>query len=80
MLTKRGGRIAMLHLKYRKAGFPFSQALDGKPSICGTIDWRAIIIAAKKNHVRHLFVEQDFGVRPPLDSARISYQNLPSLL
>ncbi|HTD23118.1 MAG TPA: sugar phosphate isomerase/epimerase [Terriglobales bacterium] len=85
MLTKHGGRIAMLHLKDRKAGFPFSQSLDQSAEHftevgSGTIGWRAILIAAEKHHVRHLFVEQDSGDRPPLDSARISYQNLQSLL
>ncbi|HLJ89762.1 MAG TPA: sugar phosphate isomerase/epimerase [Candidatus Angelobacter sp.] len=85
MFKKYGSRIAMLHLKDRKSGFPSSQTLDETAEHftevgSGTIDWRAILLEAKKNQVRHLFVEQDTGEHPPLDSLRISYKNLQSLL
>ena len=85
MFKKYGSRIVMLHLKDRKSGFPFSQTLDETAEHFtevgnGTIDWRAILLEAKKNQVRHLFVEQDSGERPPLDSVRISYKNLQLLL
>ncbi len=85
MLKKHGSRIAMLHLKDRKPGFPFSQTLDETAEHFteignGAIDWRAILLGAQKNQVQHLFVEQDSCDRPPLDSVRISYQNLLPLL
>ena len=85
MLKKHGSRIAMLHLKDRKAGFPASQTLDETAEHFteignGTINWRAILSEANKNHVQHLFVEQDSCDRPPIDSVRISYQNLLPLL
>lgn len=85
MFNKYGSRIEMLHLKDRRPGFPFSQTLDEQAEHFtevgnGTLNWRAILTAAQKNQVRHLFVEQDSGERPPLESLRISYQNLQPLL
>lgn len=85
MLHKLGRRVRMLHLKDRMPGFAASQWLD--PSAehftevgAGTIQWRAILEAAQKLGIEHYFVEQDATAGPPLDSIRISYQNLQTIL
>ena len=85
MFKRLGGRIQLLHLKDRKAGFPTSQDLNEQaehfaPVGAGTLDWKHILRAAEENGVRHMFVEQDSGELPPTESLRISYQNLQRLL
>ena len=75
----------MLHLKDRKSGYPPSQVPDRNsehmtPVGTGMIDWKAILEAAQRNGVQHLFVEQDSGDLPPLEELRISYKNLRPLL
>jgi sugar phosphate isomerase/epimerase len=85
MSERLGSRIQLLHLKDRKAGFPATQDLNDQaehfaPVGAGTLDWKAILHAAKENGVRHMFVEQDSGEPPPLESLRISYQNLQRLM
>jgi sugar phosphate isomerase/epimerase len=84
MFKKMGRRIEMLHLKDRKPGFPPSQELndDAKhftPAGTGTIDWKSILAVARKNGVRHLFVEQDEG-GVPLENAAVAYKNLEGML
>jgi sugar phosphate isomerase/epimerase len=85
MLKKLGTRIQLLHLKDRRAGFPTSQVKNRKaehfaPVGAGTLDWKAVLHAAEENGVRHMFVEKDSGDPPPLETLRISYQNLERLL
>jgi len=85
MLQENPGRIRMLHLKDRKPGFPTSQVLDDASKHFaevgnGTLDWKGILSLAKKNKVEYMFVEQDLTDRTPLESLRISYDNLQKLL
>ncbi len=85
MFKRYGNRIRLLHLKDRKPGFPISQELNAAAEHftevgAGTLDWKAILSAAKQDGVEHLFVERDSGDLPALESLRISYKNLQSLL
>jgi sugar phosphate isomerase/epimerase len=71
----------LLHLKDRKPGFPTTQIKDDAAEHfteigAGTIDWKGILVAAKKNAVKHMFVERDSGDLPAMESLRISYGNL----
>lgn len=80
-----GTRIQLLHLKDRLAGFPYSQELNQQamhfaPVGMGTLDWAAIIRAARVNRVRYMYVEQDSGDLPPLEELKISYKFLQPLL
>ena len=85
MFNRLGNRIQLLHLKDRKPGYPPSQRMNRAaehmtPVGTGTINWKAILEAAQKNDVQHLFVEQDSGDLPPLEELKISYKNLQPLL
>lgn len=76
-------RYPLLHIKDRKPGYGTSTDVDDKPGPFtevgrGIIDWKPIFAAARAG-VKHYFVEQDFCDRPPLESARISYEYLKSL-
>jgi sugar phosphate isomerase/epimerase len=84
MMNAHATRIRLLHLKDRKPGVPTSQQLDKSAQHftevgTGTLNWKAILAAAEKNKIEHMFVEQDECERPPLDSLRISYNNLQNL-
>ena len=84
-LDMHGERIKMLHLKDRKPGFPPSQSLDDAAMHFtevgnGSLNWKAILAAAQKNKIEHMFVEQDFCDKPPLESLKISYENLQKLM
>jgi sugar phosphate isomerase/epimerase len=85
VMNEHADRIRMLHLKDRKPGFPISQTLDDAAHHFtevgnGTLDWKAILAAAEKNHIEYMFVEQDESDRNPLESLRISYNNLQKML
>ncbi|MGC1912397.1 MAG: sugar phosphate isomerase/epimerase [Candidatus Acidiferrales bacterium] len=85
MLKKLGPRIELLHLKDRKPGFPISYDLNQAaehftPVGTGTIDWKAILGFARTSGVKNLFVEQDSGDLPAIESLKISYRNLQPLL
>jgi sugar phosphate isomerase/epimerase len=85
MFSRLGGRIKMLHLKDRKPGYqvsltPNNSSMHMTPVGAGTINWKAILDAAQRNGVQHLFVEQDEGDLPPLKELAISYRNLQPLL
>ena len=85
MLLKYPGRITTLHLKDRKAGFPTSvepghQSAHFTEVGTGTIDWKKILPLAEKEGVRFMFVEQDITELPPLQSLKISYDNIQRLL
>ena len=84
-LDKHGSRIRLLHLKDRKAGFPPSQWKDKAAEHftevgSGTIDWKAVLAAAKRNNIEHMYVENDEPERPAIESLRISYNYLQKLL
>jgi len=81
MLRKLGKRVRMLHLKDRKGGFPPSQELNKAAEHFTevgnvTIDCSKVLTVAEQLKIEHLFVEQDEGERPPLESLKISYGNL----
>ena len=85
MMNKLGGRIRMLHLKDRKSGFPTSQEKNDAAEHFtevgnGTIDWKKILVAARRNGIAYQFVEQDHCDRPPIESLRISYRNVVELI
>jgi len=84
MLQRLGKRIRLLHLKDRKPGFPPSQQLNSAAGHFtevgnGSIDWKKVLDAAQKNGVEHYFVEQDESERPPIESLKISYNNIEAL-
>jgi sugar phosphate isomerase/epimerase len=83
-LEKYPGRFPLLHIKDLAPGHPPTQTLDAKMGIFmevgrGVIDWRRIFKAAPQGGLRHFFVEQDLCERPPLESAKISYEYLKNL-
>ncbi|HTU34824.1 MAG TPA: sugar phosphate isomerase/epimerase [Candidatus Acidoferrum sp.] len=85
MIRQLGRRVRLLHMKDRKAGFPTSTSLNAQaehftPVGTGTIDWKAVIAAAKRDGIEHFFVEQDSGPPAPLECLRISYKNLRPLV
>jgi sugar phosphate isomerase/epimerase len=85
MIKQLGRRVRLLHMKDRKPGFPASTTLNAQaehftPVGTGTIDWKAVIAAAKQDGIRYYFVEQDSGPPAPLETLRISYRNLRRLL
>lgn len=85
MLHQYANRIHLLHLKDRKPGFPISQELNSAAEHftevgSGTIQWPAILKAAQGQGIHHFFVEQDECERPPMDSLKISYRYLRSIL
>ncbi|HVZ16747.1 MAG TPA: sugar phosphate isomerase/epimerase [Terriglobales bacterium] len=84
-LDIHGERIKMLHLKDRKPGFATSQSLDEAAMHFtevgnGTLNWKAILAAAEKNKIEYMFVEEDYCDKPPMESLKISYNNLQKLL
>jgi sugar phosphate isomerase/epimerase len=46
----------------------------------GTLDWPVILHAANGAGVKHYFVEQDQTPGDPLDSLRLSYKYLSTLI
>jgi sugar phosphate isomerase/epimerase len=85
MFERFGKRIKLLHLKDRKPGFPITQVKNDAAEHftevgSGTIDWKPILAAAEKDGVEHFFVERDSGDLPPMESLRISFQNLQKLM
>jgi sugar phosphate isomerase/epimerase len=85
MMNRLGKRVQLLHLKDRKAGFPPSQEMNAAaehfaPVGRGSIDWKAIIGAAKSHGIERFYAEQDTSELPPLEDLTISYQSLQKLL
>lgn len=85
MLEKHASRIRLLHLKDRKPRFPPSYQMNAASAHftevgTGTIDWKKILELAERQGVSHLFVEQDQTAVPPIESLRISYQNLEKIM
>lgn len=85
MLHKYAGRITTLHLKDRKAGATTS--LTTGPTSRhftevgnGTLDWKKILPLARNEGVRYMFVEQDITERPPLESLKISFDNIQKII
>ena len=81
---KYPGHFPLLHIKDLAPGHPPTVQLDAKMGLFrevgrGTIDWKRVFKAAPKGGLKHYFVEQDLCERPPLESARISYDYLKNL-
>ena len=85
LIHRYGDRLQSLHFKDRVAGAPPSTVL-GKDAQhftevgTGTINWPAIWNAASARGVSYFFVEQDTTTIPPLESLKISFDNLKKLL
>ncbi len=84
MFRQYGDRVQLLHLKDRKPGFPATQIKDAAAEHftevgAGTIHWPEILAAARKNAVKHMFVERDSGDLPAMESLRISFRNLQKM-
>ncbi len=76
-IRKYAGRLPHLHIKDRApapddAECPFAEVGHG------ILDWDDIFESAKKSGVEWLIVEQDRCVRPPIESARMSFEYLKS--
>ena len=64
--------IPLLHIKEMAGDAERSMAEIGE----GVFDWQAIFAAARECGVEWAIVEQDICQRPPLESARLSIENL----
>jgi sugar phosphate isomerase/epimerase len=81
---KLSGRVAMLHIKDRKKdwkwdplNFPKDKEVPYTEVGTGAVDWNPIFAHAAD--VKHIFVEQDYCDREPMESARMSYEYLRRL-
>jgi sugar phosphate isomerase/epimerase len=84
MIQKYGKRLQTLHFKDRKPNVPTS-AKPGAPAHftevgTGTINFKALWDAASAFHIPYFFVEQDQTEIPPLESIKVSYNNLKKIL
>jgi len=75
MIRKYAGRVPLLHVKDMTAGEQPTFAEVGE----GILDWKQIFAAADEARVEWYIVEQDTCQKPPLESARISLQNLKKM-
>ncbi len=84
LIRRYRNRVQTLHVKDRKPGFAPS-TVNGHDAQhftevgTGTIDWKAVWHAARSAHVPYFFVEQDTTEIPPLESLKISFDNLKRL-
>lgn len=74
-IRKYKGRLPLLHLKDMAPGEDRVFAEVGE----GILDFPAILAAAQESGVEWCVVEQDICQRPPLESARISFDNLKKM-
>ena len=85
LLKKYGNRTALLHLKDKATGLA-TQYNENVPKETfkevgsGSIDFAAVLAAAKKASVKNYFVEQDQTPGDPIESLRSSYKFLSSHL
>jgi sugar phosphate isomerase/epimerase len=83
LIKKYGNRIALLHLKDKASGTP-TQFNENVPKATfkevgnGTVDFAAVLAAAKRSAVKNYFVEQDQTPADPIESLRESYKYLSS--
>jgi sugar phosphate isomerase/epimerase len=75
LIRKHSGRIPLIHLKDMTADESRTFAEVGE----GTIDWAPIFEAGDANGAAWYIVEQDKFARPPLESIRISLENLKKM-
>ena len=81
LLKKYASRVALLHLKDKASGAPvqYNENVSKetfKEVSNGTLDFPAILEAAKKTAVKNFFVEQDQTPGDPIESLRQSYKYL----
>lgn len=74
-IRKYAGRMRRLHLKDRSAP-PADQDCPFAELGQGILDWDGIFAAASEAGVQWYVVEQDRCTRPPLESARMSFEFL----
>ena len=84
LLGKLTGRVPLVHLKDKPAGFPvmYKESVDRstfKEVGNGSIDWKAVLRAAGSAGVQHYFVEQDQTPGDPLESLKQSFGFLSKL-
>lgn len=70
------GRMPLVHLK-DMAIIENEQAMVEVGE--GNINWAFVLKACEESGVEHYIVEQDYCQRPPLDSLKISFDNLTQL-
>jgi sugar phosphate isomerase/epimerase len=84
-IRRAAGRLLSLHLKDKAAGVEnvttaFAAPRDGFKEVGkGTLDWPAILRAAREAGVERYFVEQDYAPGDPLASVRQSFDYLRSI-
>jgi sugar phosphate isomerase/epimerase len=81
-LREHASRIELLHVKeVRKDLKVMTEKLQAQTTELGNgkIDWPTLFAAMDAKRVRHYFVEQENFERPPLESARISFDYLQRL-
>jgi sugar phosphate isomerase/epimerase len=81
LLEKYSGRVALVHLKDKASGIPvqFNERVAKeafKEVGNGTVNFPAVLAAAKKAGVKNYFVEQDQTPGDPIASLRESYKYL----
>jgi sugar phosphate isomerase/epimerase len=87
-IQKLGARADIIHLKDRKRGVPLASPLQGYPEEKslfvpagkGSVDFNAILTAAKAAGTRHLIIEQDEAEGDPFLSLQQSYSHLRGVL
>jgi sugar phosphate isomerase/epimerase len=81
LLTKYSSRISMLHVKEFKISGPATNAAPPPSTEMGrgSIDYLPIFAAAKKAHIKHIFVEQEEFDVPPMDALKIDVDYMKAL-
>ena len=74
LFNEHPGRFPLWHVKDMDTAGNFSEVGTG------VIDFKSIFAAKEKAGMKHFYVEQDKTVRPPLESIKISYDNLKEVL
>jgi len=84
LLKQYSGRVPLLHIKNKAAGFPVQFNEKVPPATFreagnGSIDMKQVLRAAADAGTQHFFVEQDQTPGDPLNSLRQSYDYLKKL-
>jgi sugar phosphate isomerase/epimerase len=84
IIRQLSGRVPLVHLKDKAFGAAVQYNEKVNPSDfravgTGTLDFVSILKACEKAGTQYYFVEQDQTPGPPLDSLRLSYNNLRKL-
>jgi sugar phosphate isomerase/epimerase len=83
-LRRYAGRVPLVHLKDKAFGTPvqFTEQVEPKAFMevgTGTLDYKAILKACEAAGVKHYIVEQDQTKGNPIDSLRLSYNNIRAM-